>query len=69
MAQANPEFVIALAYVNGNGEVVRFVRADGRDYDDNDYHTDEKRRIPGNAELSTPNYCRWRLIDGKWRCV
>jgi len=68
-AQINPKFVIAKAYVNGDGEVIRFVRADGTDHEDEDYGDEKERTIPGNAFLITENYCRWKLIDGKWRCV
>ena len=64
--QMNPKFAIAIAYVNGDGEIIRFVRADKTEFDDKDYGEVEKR-IPGSAILVTPNYCRWKLIDGQWR--
>jgi hypothetical protein len=74
MPQANPQFIIAIAYINGDGEVIRFARADGTDIVEDDYDPGEDRRIPKGAKkngavLVTTNYCRWRLVGGNWKCV
>ena len=65
----NPNFAIAVAYVNGNGEVVRFVKADGMEFETDYYVKDEKKRIEKGAFLVTENYCRWILVEGNWKCV
>ncbi len=69
MKSDNPKFAIALAYINGDGEVIRFVKLDKSDFKDEDYDDDETRRIEKGAQLVTPNYCRWMLLGGRWKCV
>lgn len=68
-ASRNPKFAIALAYINGDGEVIRFVKLDNSNFSDEDYAQDEQRRIEKGARLVTPNYCQWFLEDGRWKCI
>ena len=51
----------------------------GRRLEDKDYDHEEHKRIPGirhnkeeevpRARLVTTNWCCWKIIAGKWRCV
>ncbi|MFO7875986.1 MAG: hypothetical protein R6U55_05325 [Desulfovermiculus sp.] len=69
MPSRNPKFAIALAYINGDGEVIRFVKLDKSNFSDDEYADDESRRIEKGARLITPNYCHWFLEDGRWKCI
>lgn len=69
MGNDNPEFAIIKVYVNGNGKVVKVVDSADNNLKDEHYDPEEKRRIERDARLLTVNYCCWRLVRGRWKCV
>ena len=55
-------------FVDGNGEVVKVVNMLGNPLEEIDYEK-ESRKIDEDAMLATENWCRWKLVAGKWKCV
>jgi hypothetical protein len=61
---------IITCFVNGEGEVVGVLNAQGGPLTDNDYDEEVgERRIDEGAFIVSKNDCRWRLLNGRWVCV
>ena len=64
----NPKFAVITVYVNGEGEVVHVVDSSGNKLKKSHYGPQETKLLT-DAILVTPNYCRWRLQNGRWVCT
>ena len=62
---SNQESFVLKVHVNAEGEVVHAVDNAGNEPL---YGPEEKKRLT-DAVLVTENYCRWRLIGGRWVCT
>jgi hypothetical protein len=63
------KFPIIQIMVDGDGQVVDVKNLLGGPLTDNDYDPKEKRRLDKHAVVASENYCRWRLVGGRWVCT
>ena len=55
--------------VDGNGRIVGAEDGFGNPLDEEDYEDSNGRRIDMDAVLATENWCRWKLVNGRWKCI
>ena len=52
-----------------NGNALSAKDKNNKPLDDDDYHPGESKRIKSHGVLASENWCRWRLVDGVWKCM
>lgn len=69
------KFPVLKVLIDGDGNVCSVTNMMDEKLTDNDYgnHPEtgkpENKRIDQHGVLASENYCRWKLIGGRWVCT